>query len=569
MSYQQRYQRWLQAELDPDLAVTLRSWHDEALIADAFSRDLEFGTAGLRGVLGPGPNRMNRYVVRKASAVFALYLLRYLPEAASRGVVIAHDNRRYSDVFSDEAAHVLASYGIRVYLFDGLRPTPELSFAVRHLKAAGGIVITASHNPKEYNGYKVYDADGCQLLPDQIERIVALYDEVDDELSITYETRFTAPYLYVLGPEVDEAYWQEVYAIRRQPQLDASHFPIVYSPQHGTGLVGVQTLLQRAGFPLHIVAEQALPDPDFSGTLSPNPEEKVAYTKALELAGKVQASLVLTTDPDADRVGVAERLKDGRVTYFTGNQMGALLLSYLLEQAKKQHVSLRHQVVFDTIVTGRLGRTIARAYGVQVEATLTGFKYIGKKIAGLEAAALEGAEDEFFFGYEESYGFLLAPFTRDKDALQASLMIAEMALDHAQKGRSLTEALQSLYQRYGYHYEEVRSLALPGLDGLTRLHTMMKTLRQARFTTLGALAVVRREDYQTLRYELANGQEGELDFPASDVLRYELEDGSVLAIRPSGTEPKCKFYYNLVGQSLEDAKTKLQRIADSIAPYIQ
>ncbi len=518
---------------------------------DAFYTNIAFGTAGMRGVLGPGTNRMNIHTLRKANTGFAQYIVSQGQEAMSRGVAIGYDNRHMSQEFAQDCAELLATYDIPSFVFESLRPTPELSFAVRHLNCFGGIMITASHNPKEYNGYKLYDEKGCQLVPHLAEQVISRVNAIEDELQIQVNpTEKQKELIKVIGQEIDELYYQEVLKIQFQPNIK-KEIKIVFSPEHGTSAIPVQEIYQRTGYHCIPVESQCSPDPDFSNTPTPNPEDPRAYEAALSLAEQEKADIVLVCDPDADRMGVGVYHK-GDYHLLTGNQSGALLIEYILSQLNKQNKLSKNSIIFNTVVTGDLGEKIAQHYGVEVEKTLTGFKFIGEKIAKYE----ETHEKEYVFGYEESYGSLISPFVRDKDAPQACLLLAEAAAVYKEEGKTLMDVLNDLYQLHGYYDESQFSVLLEGEDGAKRIQEILSQLRQNPMEELNGVKVVGWEDYGQLQ-QLINGETLPLEgFVASDVLKYYLEDGSWIAVRPSGTEPKCKFYFCVKGENRTEVEEK-------------
>lgn len=548
MAHMALYERWLSSPLvDEATKAELRSLAgQDAEIYDRFYCDLAFGTGGMRGVLGAGTNRINRYTVRKVTLGFARYLRRVCGEgAATKGVVIAHDNRRMSRELCMETAGVLAAEGIRVYVFDALRPTPELSFAVRHCKAAGGVMITASHNPPEYNGYKVYDAEGCQLVPHLTDILIAEIDKIDDPLGIVSLTAEAAGGLIeTLPASVDALYHQAVMDIRLRPNVAAGDITVVYSPQHGTGNVPVREVLQRCGYRVVPVLEQCTPDPDFSATPNPNPEVGAAYELCLKYASECNADIAITTDPDCDRLGVAVRGENG-YTLLSGNQSGAVLLEYILSTRAANGTLPADAVMCNTIVTSTLGDRICEKYGVRVEKTLTGFKFIGDKIHTYETVG----GGTYVFGYEESYGCLIAPFARDKDGVQASLMLCEAAAYYKAQGKTLCDVLAEIYAEHGYFLDAQTNVVHKGAAGVEKIAALLEDLRRDPPREVNGLLVTKTEDYLAPEM-LAAG------FPASNVLRYVLSDGSFVAVRPSGTEPKCKYYYCVVGKDEAAAKEK-------------
>ena len=552
MDYNTNYERWFNCEtLDPSLKAELIAMNEKEK-EDAFYTDLEFGTAGMRGILGAGTNRMNIYTIRKANVGFAKYILG-LENGKERGVAIGYDNRHMSYRFAVESAKVLATFGIKSYIFESLRPTPELSYAVRFLKCAGGIMITASHNPKEYNGYEVYDDTGCQLIPEWGDIVVKYVNEVEDELGVEVCSNEEAyPYMTWIGEEVDEAYYKEVMGIEINPGMDKSGFKIVFSPQHGTSNIPVRECLGRLGYDVVPVLAQCAPDPDYTNTKSPNPEVDMAYELAIIKAKEVGADVVVICDPDGDRLGVVAK-HDGKYVLMSGNQSAAVYLEYILSQMKEKGTLPDNAVMYNTIVTSDLGELVARSYGVDVEKTLTGFKFIGDKIRKYEKTG----EKQFVFGYEESYGCVIKDFVRDKDAVQAVLTAAEAGNYYKKQGKDLVDVLNELYEKHGTFKETQIALSKAGAAGAARIKEIMDNLRKEAPTTIANVKVVASEDYQaSIRYE--DGNEVTIDLPKSNVLKYYLEDGSWIATRPSGTEPKCKFYFSIKGHNAEDAASKTE-----------
>lgn len=546
MDYQSKYQHWCQNADSATKAELAAIAGDDKEIKERFFCDLAFGTGGLRGVIGAGTNRINKYIVRKTTQGYAEYVKKAGVEACRRGVVIAHDNRRFSIDFAKETAGVLAANGIKAYLFDSLRPTPELSFSVRELGAFGGVMITASHNPPEYNGYKLYDERGCQLVPDVNDAVVAEIERIDDPLTIKALTKEEAGDLIVtVDPSIDETYYAAVMKITQNNDLDKSDVKIVYSPQHGTGNVPVRTVLSRLGYNVIPVEEQCVPDTEFSKTLNPNPEMADAYVLALEYAKKADADIVITTDPDCDRLGVAVK-HGGDYVRMTGNQSAAVLLEYILSQRVEKGTLPKNGVMFNTIVTSDLGDRICENYGVSVEKTLTGFKFIGDKVYRHELAG----DKTFVFGYEESYGCLISDCVRDKDAVQASLMLCEATVYYHKMGMTLIDALEALYKKYGFFRDALDNFTFKGLDGAEKITALVDGLRKNPPTAAGEVAVLKMEDY-TSKEMIDAG------FTKSDVLRFVLADGSWVAVRPSGTEPKCKFYFSVVAATPDEADAKL------------
>lgn len=573
----ERYQTWLAYPAhSSDVRAELTAIAgDDLAIRDRFGRDLDFGTGGLRGLMGPGSNRMNTFTVRWASIGLARYVLSCGQNAAERGVVVAYDSRWQSPEFALEVAQVVAAAGVNAYLFDHLCPTPELSFAVRQLQAFAGVVITASHNPKEYNGYKVYGSDGGQLLTDDATRIKAEMALVDDLFSIPVLSCDEALHLgrlRWLDAAMDAQYEQAVVEAVSVQSLSAAQraaLRIVYTPLHGAGAVPVQRVLEQAGYTqVHVEASQALPDGAFPTVASPNPEEPDALARAIRQAEVLQADLVLGTDPDADRVGVAVRDSGGRYALLTGNQVGGLLVDFLIESRGRSGTLSANATVYKTIVTSELGAEIARAAGVAVENTLTGFKYIGHLVTRAE----QTGSAQLLFGYEESYGYLISPIVRDKDAVQACLLIAELAAHLRAQGKTLMDALESLYRRVGYFREELQSVHLPGENGVREMADVMGRLRLDPGLVAGELPLVAVEDYaRSIRTIYAEDgravAEEQILLPTSDVLKFMFAGGAWLAVRPSGTEPKMKLYLGACGSTrgrCDDALASLRRAIESV-----
>lgn len=559
------YEKWLHhPNLDPSYKEVLANMSEKEK-NDAFYTTIEFGTAGMRGLLGPGTNRINLHTIRKANAGFAQYICAHGEEAKKRGIAIGYDNRHMSYEFAMDSAKMLATFGITSYVFESLRPTPELSFAVRYFHCFGGIMVTASHNPKEYNGYKLYDEKGCQLVPHLAEQVIERVNAVENELALCADpTAEQEQLIHVIGKEVDEAYYEKVLGIQLNPQIAKDDVKIIFTPEHGTANIPVKEVYTRAGYHFVAVEEQCTPDPDFSNTPTPNPEEAGAYELALEYAKREAADIILVCDPDADRMGVGVK-HHGEYKLLTGNQSGAVLIEYIFSQLKAKNLMPSNPVMFNTVVTSDLGEKIADKYGVATEKTLTGFKFIGEKVAKYE----ETNEKQYVFGYEESYGSLIQPFVRDKDAPQACLMLAEAACYYKAQGKTLVDVLYDLYAELGYYEESQKSLTLAGQEGAQRIQEILATLRKTQLQDLGGSAVVRFEDYKECRV-VENGKEFELTgFTKSDVLKYYLADGSWIAIRPSGTEPKCKFYYCIKGSSLEDAHEKTLSYQQAIDDLIK
>lgn len=464
MSFETKYQQWLEQEgLESYLKEQLENMN-ETEKEDAFYRNLEFGTGGMRGVVGPGTNRMNVYTIRKANEGFAQYLLKNVENAKERGIVIAYDCRHFSPEFAMESAKVMATHGIKAYVFESLRPTPELSFAVRYLNAAGGIVVTASHNPPEYNGYKIYDETGCQLVPAEADQVIELVDSIEDVFKISVKSEEElkeAGLIQIIGSEIDDVYTERVKALEINPDCNKKDLKIVFSPLHGTANIPVRRVLTECGYEqLHVVEEQCVADPNFTTVKSPNPEEASAFEMSIALGKEIDADILIATDPDADRVGLAVKNPEGEYVLLTGNQTGAILIHYILSQ-KKAHGTLPTKgKVFNTIVTSDMGATIARSYGFDVVSTLTGFKFIGE-----QARLIENTDYEYVFGYEESYGYLIGDFVRDKDSVQSVLMCAEAAAYYKEHGKTLYDVLMELYETYGFYREALVNITLKGKKG--------------------------------------------------------------------------------------------------------
>lgn len=563
MEIEKNYQRWLtSSRVSKEDKEILKKMSSEEK-ADAFFKDVEFGTAGMRGILGPGTNRMNIFTVRKATVAFAQYLLEKFPDAKKRGVVISHDNRHMSREFTLLIADTFNRFGINTYIFDSLRPTPELSFAVRYQKAVAGVMVTASHNPKEYNGYKVYDEFGCQLVPEKINRLVELISLLPNELEVVVPSGIKLGKNSVLSNKIDDEYVRLVEAIALNPNLDKSNFKIVYTPNHGTSYVNAMRIFKDFNYDVYPVIKQCDPDPDFSGTLSPNPEEAKSYIEPIKLAKEIGAKLICMTDPDGDRVGLAALDRSGEYVLFTGNQSAALLMDYIFSMRKKQGTLSKDGIMYSTIVTSSLGAKIAASYGIKNEIFLTGFKFIGNQIQHYE----EINGPKFEFGYEESYGCLISPFARDKDGLQAILLYCEMALYYDKKGKNLIEAFDDLGKRFGYHVDQVTSREFKGPTGQKEMKELMNGLHDKPISKLGSRVVTAVEDYQK-QISIKDGKKTKINLPQSDVVKMYFNDGSNVAIRPSGTEPKCKFYIGAVAKNKKDAELAAKEIYEDLMKYL-
>jgi phosphoglucomutase len=561
-----KYKEWLLSDyFDEGTKEELRGIEDnEKEIEDRFYRELDFGTGGLRGVIGAGTNRINKYIIRKVTQGLANYIINYSDDGKERGVVIAYDSRHRSDEFALEAALVLAANGIKVYLFDELRPTPELSFAVRELRAIGGIVITASHNPPEYNGYKVYWEDGGQVVPEKAHEIIAEINEIDDfELVkwIDREEALEKGLLEYIGEEIDDRYIEEMLKVLDNRELalkKGKELSIIYTPLHGTGYKPVKRILTELGFGnLHIIEEQAVYDPDFSTVKSPNPEDFSVFKMALDRAEKYEPDLIIGTDPDGDRVGIVVKDLQGNYVGLTGNQVGVLLSDYILDQLKKADKLPENGVIIKTIVSTEMAGKVAENYGIELMDVLTGFKFIGEKIKEFE----ESGDKTFIFGFEESYGYLAGTYARDKDAIVATALIALMTLNYKEKGQSLYEHLIELMDKYGYYKEGLSSIMLEGKEGQEKIKNVLIRLRREKQESFCGIRIIEYSDYlERRRYNCLTGEETEIHLPESDVLQYRLEDDSILTIRPSGTEPKLKIYFMVKGNSKEDADKRLSSL---------
>jgi len=572
MDWKSRYEQWINHnQLDDEIRSLLEEKKNNSKeLEDCFYKNLEFGTGGMRGEIGAGTNRMNIYTVRKASEGLAKYIEASGDEAKKQGVVIAYDSRHKSPEFAMEAAKTLATHGIQTYVFEELRPTPELSFAVRHLNAFSGIVVTASHNPPEYNGYKVYGSDGGQLPPLAADTVIEKVNEVENELLIQVEAEETlkqSGLIKIIGEEIDQAYTEKLTTISVNPTLSQEvDVKLVFTPLHGTANKPVRRGLEALGYKdVTIVKEQELPDPNFSTVKSPNPEEHAAFELAIRDGKQVEADLLIGTDPDADRLGVAVKDENGEYVVLTGNQTGAILLHYLLSEKKQKGVLPENGVVLKTIVTSELGREIAKSYGLDTIDTLTGFKFIGEKIKEYE----ETGQYTFQFGYEESYGYLIGDFARDKDAVQAALLAVEVAAFYKKKGMTMYQGLNDIYKEYGYYREGLESLTLKGKEGAEQINGLLASFRSAPPTSVAGRKVVSVEDYKASeRKYLDNGNTEGIDLPKSNVLKYFLEDGSWFCLRPSGTEPKVKFYFGVKGDSLENSKVAVTSISRDVMAQV-
>ena len=573
MEYREKFEGWLSNPyFDENTKDELRSIaEDDNEIKERFYKDLEFGTAGLRGIIGAGTNRMNIYTVRKATQGLANYIMKNGGQA--KGVAIAYDSRRMSPEFADEAALCLAANGIKAYVFESLRPTPELSYAVRTLGCIAGINITASHNPPEYNGYKVYWEDGAQITPPNDKGIMDEVEAVTDYNTVKtmgLEEAKKAGLYEVIGQEVDDGYIAKLKKqVIHQDSIDAvgKELKIVYSPLHGTGNIPARRILKELGFEnVYVVKEQELPDGEFPTVSYPNPEAKEAFELGLALAKEVDADLVLATDPDADRLGVyVKDAKSGEYKVLTGNMSGCLLADYEIGQRKEVSGLPDDGYLIKTIVTSNLADAIAKGYDIGLIEVLTGFKYIGQQILGFETTG----KGTYLFGFEESYGCLIGTYARDKDAIVATMALCEAAAYYKTKGKTLWDAMVDMYDKYGYYKDDIQSITLKGIEGLQKIQEILETLRKNPPLEVGGYKVLKVRDYQadTIK-DVATGDVAQTGLPTSNVLYYDLTDDAWLCVRPSGTEPKVKFYYGIKGSSLKDADEKSSKLGEEVLSMI-
>lgn len=570
MSWQEVALKWEKFEGLEDYLKTQLENFSEKEKEEAFYAPLEFGTAGMRGIVGPGINRMNIYTVRQATEGLARLIETYGEEAKKRGVAIAHDSRHFSPEFALESAKVLVKHGIKAYVFEDLRPTPELSYAVRHLHTFAGIMITASHNPAAYNGYKVYGEDGGQMPPKDADALTEFVRQVENPLVVevvTKEELEQSALFEWIGEAVDAAYLEEIKSVSVNPALlsNTKDLSVVYTPLHGTGLMLTKRALDQAGFTgLHVVSEQAVPDGDFTTVKSPNPEEAGAFEYAIRLGEETKADVLLATDPDADRMGAAVRQPDGTYQVITGNQIAAILLDYLLFAHQKAGTLPANAAAVKSIVSSELPTVIAEHYGAKMVNVLTGFKFIAEQIKNYE----ETNAHTFMFGFEESYGYLVQPFVRDKDAIQAVLLLTEVAAHFKSEGKTLYDGLQALYEKYGYFLEKTISVTVQGLEGPAKIKALLDGLRKEVPSNFGGIKVSVAQDFAVNQQVDAEGVVSEIGLPTSNVLKYILEDGSWIAVRPSGTEPKIKFYMGVKAATQEEAEEKLAKFQKDLDAYI-
>ena len=572
MSYQENYQKWVDfAELPDYLRQDLKNM-DEKTKEDAFYTNLEFGTAGMRGLIGAGTNRINIYVVRQATEGLARLIESKGGNEKERGVAIAYDSRHFSPEFAFESAAVLAKHGIKSYVFESLRPTPELSFAVRHLNCFAGIMVTASHNPAPFNGYKVYGEDGGQMPPHDADALTTYIRAIENPFAVEVadvETEKASGLIEVIGEAVDVEYLKEVKDVNINPALIeefGKDMKIVYTPLHGTGEMLARRALAQAGFDsVQVVEAQATADPDFSTVKSPNPESQAAFALAEELGRQVGADVLVATDPDADRVGVEVLQKDGSYLNLSGNQIGAIMAKYILEAHKNAGTLPENAALCKSIVSTDLVTKIAESYGATMFNVLTGFKFIAEKIQEFE----EKHNHTYMMGFEESFGYLIKPFVRDKDAIQAVLVVAELAAYYRSRGLTLADGIEEIYKEYGYYAEKTISVTLSGVDGAEQIKAIMAKFRNNAPKEWNKTAITIVEDFKAQTSTAADGTVTNLTTPPSDVLKYALADGSWIAVRPSGTEPKIKFYIAVVGESNEDSQAKIANIEAEINAFVK
>lgn len=572
MTYQENYQKWVDfADLPDYLRQDLENM-DEKTKEDAFYTNLEFGTAGMRGLIGAGTNRINIYVVRQATEGLARLIESKGGNEKERGVAIAYDSRHFSPEFAFESAAVLAKHGIKSYVFESLRPTPELSFAVRHLNCFAGIMITASHNPAPFNGYKVYGEDGGQMPPHDADALTTYIRAIENPFAVEVadvEAEKASGLIEVIGEAVDVEYLKEVKDVNINPALIeefGKDMKIVYTPLHGTGEMLARRALAQAGFnSVQVVEAQATADPDFSTVKSPNPESQAAFALAEELGRQVGADVLVATDPDADRVGVEVLQKDGSYLNLSGNQIGAIMAKYILEAHKNAGTLPENAALCKSIVSTDLVTKIAESYGATMFNVLTGFKFIAEKIQEFE----EKHNHTYMMGFEESFGYLIKPFVRDKDAIQAVLVVAELAAYYRSRGLTLADGIEEIYKEYGYYAEKTISVTLSGVDGAEQIKAIMAKFRNNAPKEWNTTAITVVEDFKAQTATAADGTVTNLTTPPSDVLKYTLADGSWIAVRPSGTEPKIKFYIAVVGESNEDSQVKIANIEAEINAFVK
>ena len=537
MQWIDRYFKWLNNDNLPSYLKDELKNMSKVELEEAFYKNLSFGTGGLRAKMGVGTNKLNIYTIRKMAKGYAEWILTKGDNAKKRGIVIAFDNRHFSELFALETSYVLAKNHINVFMFRELKSTPQLSYSIRKLNAFGGIVITASHNPPEYNGFKIYDEEGCQCVLRYTDQIIKYIDDVEDELNIEIANESEKQlFINYLDSNIDEEYYRDVLKIQIHPEIEKKHTKIVYTPQHGTGNIPVYTVLKKAGYNIIVVKSQSKPDPNFSNTKDPNPENLAAFEEALKIAKNNDADCIISTDPDCDRLGVMVK-HSGKYMIISGNQLGAIILKYLIEEKIQQNSKKKNFIVFNTVVTSSLGDLLCQKYGITVEKTLTGFKYIGDKIHDIEVSK----EYNFLFGYEESCGYLLSNITRDKDGVQACLIVSEIVNYYKKQNKTLIDVLKDIFDEFGYYLDLQKSIKLDGIDGKQKIDTIMEKFRNHSSDRMFNLEIQAKEDYKKgFRYE--KNIVKNINLPKTDLIKYFFKDGSWIAIRPSGTEPKIKFY---------------------------
>ena len=574
MSWEENYQTWVNySDLVPDLKANLEQLKDnKEELEDAFYAPLEFGTAGMRGVLGAGINRMNIYTVRQATEGLALFMETLDEETKKRGVAISYDSRHHSQEFAFDAARVLGAHGIPTFVFESLRPTPELSFTVRHLHTYAGIMITASHNPKQYNGYKIYGEDGAQMPPKESDMITKYIRQVKDIFAIevaNQDALIEDGIMTIIGDEIDQAYLAEVNQVTINRELVAQEgktMKLIFTPLHGTGAMLGEKALKQAGFEnFTMVPQQAMPDPDFSTIAKPNPEDPAAFDLAIELGKKEGADLLIGVDPDADRLGAAVRQPDGEYKLLTGNQIAAIMVNYILTAHQKAGTLPQNAAAVKSIVSSEFATKVAADFNVEMINVLTGFKFIAEQIKNFE----DTGDHTFMFGFEESYGYLIRPFVRDKDAIQSLVMLAEVAAFYKKQGMNLYDGLQELFEKYGYFAEKTLSLTFDGVEGAQEIKDLMTKFREESPTEFAGYKVVALEDFEKSTKTHADGSVEKINLPQSNVLKYILEDGTWIAVRPSGTEPKIKFYIGTQANTQDEAFAKRQQFEDTVMAFVK
>lgn len=573
MSWEDNYRLWQAADLTQDLQAELTEMaKDQNQLVEAFTQPMAFGTAGMRGVMQPGINAMNIYTVRQATEGLAQFMDQLEPAKRAAGVAISYDSRYHSQEFAFAAAGVLGAHGIKSFVFDSLRPTPELSFTVRHLKTYAGIMITASHNPKQYNGYKIYGPDGGQMPPEEVNQIVAYIEKVTDLFSVKALTQpelRAADLMQLIGEDIDQAYLAKLATVTIRPELIqkvANELSLVYTPLHGTGKMLYDRVFRTAGLTkVEVVPEQAVLDPEFATTPFPNPEFPQTFELAEKLGKETKADLLIATDPDADRLGAAVRQPDGNYHLLTGNQIAALMVNYILAAKQATDQLPADGCIVKSIVSSEFATKVAANYGVETRNVLTGFKYIGEQIEQMETTG----KGHFLFGFEESYGYLVKSFVRDKDAMQASVLLAEVAAYYREQGKTMYDGLQELFAKFGYFQEKTVSFDFPGISGQETMAKVMQEFRANPVTEVAGVAVTSTEDYQAQTTTAADGTVEKLALPTADVLKYYLVDDTWIAVRPSGTEPKIKLYFGVVDKSVAASQAKIEKYQAALAPRLK